>query len=121
MKRQHYHMMVNIENGEIWPSGEIAQLYNSLFRPRPGETRAQLVALRNSMKLSCSHLATLLGTRRATVRKWLSGERRPSSAAAKWIWFLHSTIVRQADVRSLGAWLMWGRSNTEEPAETEQT
>src|SRR5258706_1474712 len=80
--------------------------------PKPEETRQMLLQLRTACEWPQARLAAVLGVPGATLRKWETGERRPSSAAKKLIWLLHTILVKKERIPTdlhIAAWgQQWG-------------
>jgi len=71
--------------------------------------RRMLAELRDALQCSTPHLAAILGTPLATVRKWFSGERNPSGAASRLVWLLHTQTTTPGLLeKNPGLWLEWG-------------
>lgn len=70
-------------------------------RPAPKFTPAQIVKLREERKLSRPLFARILNVPDVTVRKWESGERKPSGAALRLLQVMQTepdTLLRLAPV-----------------------
>lgn len=70
-------------------------------RPAPKFTAEQIVKLREERKLSRPLFARLLNVPDVTVRKWESGERKPSGAALRLLQIMQTqpeTLLRLAPV-----------------------
>jgi putative transcriptional regulator len=70
-------------------------------RPAPKFTPAQIVKLREERKLSRPLFARILNVPDVTVRKWESGERKPSGAALRLLQIMQSqpeTLLRLAPI-----------------------
>lgn len=70
-------------------------------RPAPKFTPAQIVKLREERKLSRPLFARVLNVPDVTVRKWESGERKPSGAALRLLQIMQSqpeTLLRLAPI-----------------------
>ena len=74
--------------------------------PGGARTQAMLRELRHEAGIPEPTLLVLLGCSRSAFRKWLSGERNPSGAAQRCIWFLHR-IHRGEPPRDLAEWFLW--------------
>lgn len=59
-------------------------------RPDPKYTPAQIVKLRSARQLSRALFAQVLNVPDVTVRKWESGERKPSGAALRLLQLMES-------------------------------
>lgn len=114
MNRKHFHPYATFgKDGEIYfnASGSLAEASVWINRPSDTEIRAMLTAIRNALQLSVPALAAILGVPRVTLRRWMSGARRPSGAAARLIWLLHANWLHPEILTKPGAWLVWGRHN----------
>ena len=66
-----------------------------------------LLQLRTAREWPRAHLAAVLGVPEATLRKWEDGGRRPSGAAKKLIWLLHTILVKKERIPTdlhIAAW-----------------
>lgn len=81
--------------------------------PSAARCRGMLAELHRHLQLPAESFAAVLGAPKATLRKWLSGERQPSGAAKRLIWLLHSARFDPSILRKLDGWLMWGGSPKE--------
>ncbi len=109
MNREHYKMQVT-EDGGFNPSGAMAQHFNRLFRPASAESRQQLLQLKEHWGLSVASMGALLGVGRSTARRWIAGQRNPSAAAQRLIWWVFNATFKPEVLQEPGAWLMWKKA-----------
>lgn len=68
---------------------------------------------REYLQIPVETLAALFGVPLITMRKWLSGERKPSGAAKRLIWVVNSALFRPRVLQKLDNWLHWADSSAE--------
>ena len=88
--------------------------YESLergFAPSTDEVRRMLLTLRRELRWSRSMLSAFLGVSRDVVRRWESGERNPTGAARRLIWFLDLYIREPNKLKSALDLIFWGKGD----------
>ena len=81
------------------------------FAPSPEEVRLMLLQLRSNLHWPRSTLAAFLGVSRDVVRRWETGERRPSGAARRLIWLLDLLAREPKKFKSGLDLILWGKSD----------
>lgn len=89
--------------------GELYEMVERGFAPTAEETRRKLVRLRQELCWSRAALAAFLGVSRAVLRRWETGERRPSGAARRLIWMLDLLAREPEKLKSAMDLIVWGK------------
>ena len=113
---KRHDMLVSSDDFHPNLSGRAINEMARLFAPDREMVRGMLVKLRNQLRWSEDFAAAAIGVPTVTLRKWESGERNPSGAARKLIWFLHDTLINSP--RKVGnVWdlAMWGVTERWQP------
>jgi len=78
--------------------------------PKSPEIRQMLLELRKLLGWSRGFAASVIGVTESSIEKWEKGRRRPTGAARKFIWFLHSHFIRKDDkIRNAWDLATWGQ------------
>lgn len=99
-------------SGEVIPnllSGELMCAFQRANALTIDEIRGLLTDLRRQLTWSRATLAAYLGVSQHVVRRWETGQRRPSSGARRLIWLMHALLTRPKTVQTGLDILMWGR------------
>ena len=94
--------------------GESLYGMSKLLGPRIEEIRKMLIQLRHDNRWSEAYMAAVLGVPKITLRKWESGERRPSGAARKLIWLLHGLLMDGDSIHNDRDIATWGQGKAGE-------
>lgn len=90
------------------PGDTFAMLERGLA-PTAGEIRVTLIRLRQTLRWSRAGMAAFLGVDRSVLRRWESGERRPSGAARRLVWLLHLLAHEPESLKDAFNLIVWGR------------
>ena len=105
---KRHDMLVSSDDLHPNLSGRAINEMARLFAPDREAVRGMLVKLRHHWRWSEDFAAAVLGFPTVTLRKWENGERNPSGAARKLIWFLYDTLSgsprRVGNVWDLAVW-----------------
>lgn len=105
---------VGLVDGTLPIAAYPGDLYESLergFAPSTDEVRRTLLTLRRELRWSRSMLSAFLGVSRDVVRRWESGERNPTGAARRLIWFLDLYIREPNKLKSALDLIFWGKGD----------
>jgi DNA-binding transcriptional regulator YiaG len=81
------------------------------FAPAAGEVQMLLIQLRQELRWSRAMLAAFMGVSRDVVRRWETGERRPSGAARRLIWLLNLLAKEPDQLKNAADLIFWGKSH----------
>jgi DNA-binding transcriptional regulator YiaG len=97
-----------------WPvaalPGDSYEILERGLAPSAEESRQTLLHLRQQLRWSRAGMAAFLGVPRGTLRRWETGERRPSGAARRLIWLLNLLVDEPDKLKSAFDLVVWGRS-----------
>ena len=79
------------------------------FAPTAAEVRLILIRFRETLRWPRSQLAAFVGVDQSVLRRWESGERRPSGAARRLIWLLELLTNEPDNFKSAFDLIIWGR------------
>lgn len=89
--------------------GDTYEMLERGFAPTADEVRRQLIELRQELRWPRSMLAAFLGVSRSVLRRWETGERRPSGAARRLIWLLALLAREPEKLTSAIDLVVWGK------------
>jgi DNA-binding transcriptional regulator YiaG len=96
-----------------WPVGVLpGDSYEILERglaPTAHESRMTLIRLRRKLRWSRAGMAAFMGISRAVVRRWETGERKPSGAARRLIWLLNLLAHEPDKLKTAFDLIVWGK------------
>lgn len=90
--------------------GDFYELLERGFAPSAEEVQQMLLQLRNKLRWPRSMLAAFMGVSRDVVRRWETGERKPSGAARRLIWLLNLLAHEPKKFKSGLDLILWGKS-----------
>src|SRR5262249_26435190 len=89
--------------------GETYEMLERGLAPTAEDVRRTLVQLRQELRWSRAGLAAFLGVSRAVLRRWGTGERRPSGAARRLIWLLDLLAREPEKLKNAMDLIVWGK------------
>jgi DNA-binding transcriptional regulator YiaG len=96
-----------------WPvatmSGETYELLERGHAPTAHESRMTLLRLRQKLRWSRPGMAAFMGVSRAVMRRWETGERKPSGAARRLIWLLNLLANEPYKLKTAFDLIVWGK------------
>ena len=117
-----YYLAARATDGEPLPvlPGVIFETLERGYAPSAFECRQRLIHFRQTTRWSRPAMAAFMGVSRDVLRRWESGERKPSGAARRLIWLL-DLLVNDPDqfINSLSL-IFWGAENMVEALEFEK-
>ncbi len=91
--------------------GDTFEMLERGLAPSAGECRAKLLSLRQKLRWSRAGMAAFLGVNRSVLRRWETGERKPSGAARRLIWLL-DLLAREPDkLKTAFDLIVWGKGS----------
>ena len=96
-----------------WPvvamSGDTYEILERGLAPTAEEAKVTLFRLREKLRWSRSGMAAFLGVNRSVLRRWETGERKPSGAARRLIWLM-DLLAREPDkLKTAFDLIVWGK------------
>jgi DNA-binding transcriptional regulator YiaG len=89
--------------------GDTYEMLERGLAPTAHECRMTLIRLRQTLRWSRAGMAAFMGVERGVLRRWETGERKPSGAARRLIWLL-DLLAREPDkLKSAFDLIVWGR------------
>jgi DNA-binding transcriptional regulator YiaG len=96
-----------------WPvaamSGDTYEMLERGFAPAASEAQVTLFRLRQKLHWSRAGMAAFLGVSRSVLRRWETGERRPSGAARRLIWLLDLLAHEPDKLKTAMDLIFWGK------------
>jgi len=88
--------------------------YEALERglaPGAEEIRLTLIRLREKLGWSRPGMAAFFGVNRSVLRRWETGDRRPSGAARRLIWLLNILAFEPGKLKNAMDLILWGHGS----------
>jgi DNA-binding XRE family transcriptional regulator len=96
-----------------WPvaamPGATYEMLERGFAPTAGDAQVTLFRLRQKLRWSRPMLAAYMGVNRSVLRRWETGERKPSGAARRLIWLLDLLTHEPDKLKNAMDLIVWGR------------
>ena len=89
--------------------GDTYELLERGLAPSAGEIRVTLIRLRQTLRWSRAGMAAFLGVDRSVLRRWETGERKPSGAARRLVWLLNLLAHEPDSLKDGFDLILWGR------------
>jgi DNA-binding transcriptional regulator YiaG len=90
-------------------SGDTYEMLERGLAPAAEEAKVTLIRLRQKLRWSRASLAAFLGVNRSVLRRWETGQRRPSGAARRLIWLLNLLAHEPDKLKTAFDLIMWGK------------
>ncbi len=89
--------------------GNTYEMLERGFAPTAAEAQVTLFRLRQKLRWSRASLAAFMGERRGVLRRWETGERKPSGAARRLIWLLDLLAHEPDKLKTAVDLIFWGK------------
>ena len=80
---------------------------SDIHQPSSADCRRMQREIRSELKWSIKRIANYVGVAGITWKKWEAGERAPSDAARRLIWFVWCSFCQPQLLDDPLAWLLW--------------
>ncbi len=80
------------------------------YAPSAEECRQTLIELRKLLRWPRTSLAAFMGVNEHSLRRWETGERKPSRSARRLIWLADSLARDPDQIKTAFDFMVWGRS-----------
>lgn len=91
--------------------GDMFSMLESGLAPTAGEIRVTLIQLRQTLRWSRAGMAAFLGVDRSVLRRWETGERKPSGAARRLVWLLNLLAHEPDGLKDAFDLIVWGKGD----------
>jgi len=96
-----------------WPvaamSGDTYEMLERGFAPTAEEAQMTLFRLRQKLRWSRAGMAAFLGVGQSVLRRWETGERKPSGAARRLIWLMDLLAHEPDKLKTAFDLIVWGK------------